>query len=27
MGWFSICTDPEGNEFGLWQTDDSAPGA
>ena len=27
MGWFSICKDPEGNEFGLWQTDDSAPGA
>ena len=27
MGWFAICTDPEGNEFGLWQTDDSAPGA
>jgi predicted enzyme related to lactoylglutathione lyase len=25
MGWFSTCTDPEGNEFGLWQTDESAP--
>jgi uncharacterized protein len=24
MGWFSVCTDPEGNEFGLWQTDPSA---
>lgn len=24
MGWFAICKDPEGNEFGLWQTD---PGA
>jgi predicted enzyme related to lactoylglutathione lyase len=21
MGWFAICTDTEGNEFGLWQTD------
>ena len=19
MGWFAICTDVEGNEFGLWQ--------
>jgi predicted enzyme related to lactoylglutathione lyase len=27
MGWFAICKDPEGNEFGIWQTDDSAPGA
>lgn len=27
MGWFAICKDPEGNEFGLWQTDPSAPGA
>ena len=26
MGWFAICTDTEGNEFGLWQTDPSAPG-
>jgi uncharacterized protein len=25
MGWFSVCADPEGNEFGLWQTDASAP--
>jgi len=25
MGWFAICTDPHGNEFGLWQTDPSAP--
>jgi predicted enzyme related to lactoylglutathione lyase len=25
MGWFSICKDTEGNEFGLWQTDQSAP--
>jgi predicted enzyme related to lactoylglutathione lyase len=24
MGWFSTCTDPHGNEFGLWQTDESA---
>src|SRR5262249_39359289 len=24
MGWFSACTDPHGNEFGLWQTDISA---
>ena len=24
MGWFSTCTDPHGNEFGLWQTDASA---
>jgi predicted enzyme related to lactoylglutathione lyase len=27
MGWFSICKDPEGNEFGLWQNDENAPGA
>lgn len=26
MGWFAVCTDPHGNEFGLWQTDESAPG-
>ena len=26
MGWFAICRDTEGNEFGLWQTDPSAPG-
>jgi predicted enzyme related to lactoylglutathione lyase len=25
MGWFAICTDDQGNEFGLWQTDPSAP--
>jgi uncharacterized protein len=25
MGWFVTCTDPHGNEFGLWQTDASAP--
>jgi predicted enzyme related to lactoylglutathione lyase len=25
MGWFVTCTDPQGNEFGLWQTDSSAP--
>ena len=25
MGWFSTCTDPHGNEFGLWQDDESAP--
>jgi uncharacterized protein len=24
MGWFTTCTDPHGNEFGLWQTDESA---
>jgi predicted enzyme related to lactoylglutathione lyase len=24
MGWFAICRDPEGNEFGLWQHDPSA---
>jgi predicted enzyme related to lactoylglutathione lyase len=24
MGWFSLCTDTEGNEFGLWQTDPNA---
>jgi predicted enzyme related to lactoylglutathione lyase len=24
MGWFVHCTDPSGNEFGLWQTDPSA---
>src|SRR5690606_37511639 len=21
MGWFATCSDPHGNEFGLWQTD------
>jgi len=25
MGWFSPCTDPHGNEFGLWQSDADAP--
>ena len=25
MGWFSTCTDPHGNEFGLWQSDSAAP--
>jgi uncharacterized protein len=25
MGWFAICQDTEGNEFGLWQNDPSAP--
>jgi predicted enzyme related to lactoylglutathione lyase len=25
MGWFATCTDPHGNEFGLWQSDASAP--
>ena len=25
MGWFVTCRDPQGNEFGLWQTDTSAP--
>ena len=24
MGWFAVCSDPHGNEFGLWQTDPSA---
>jgi len=24
MGWFATCTDPHGNEFGLWQNDPSA---
>jgi predicted enzyme related to lactoylglutathione lyase len=27
MGWFAVCKDTEGNEFGLWQTDPEAPGA
>ena len=26
MGWFATCSDPSGNEFGLWQSDTSAPG-
>ena len=25
MGWFATCTDIEGNDFGLWQTDPNAP--
>ena len=25
MGWFSTCRDPQGNDFGLWQNDSSAP--
>ena len=25
MGWFSLCRDTEGNEFGLWQNDPEAP--
>ena len=25
MGWFSVCKDTQGNEFGLWQNDPSAP--
>ena len=25
MGWFAVCKDSEGNEFGLWQTDPNAP--
>jgi len=24
MGWFATCRDPNGNDFGLWQTDPSA---
>jgi predicted enzyme related to lactoylglutathione lyase len=24
MGWFAMLTDPQGNEFALWQTDPSA---
>jgi predicted enzyme related to lactoylglutathione lyase len=27
MGWISVCTDPAGNDFGLWQNDPAAPGA
>jgi predicted enzyme related to lactoylglutathione lyase len=26
MGWFAICKDTEGNEFGLWQNDPNAGG-
>ena len=25
MGWFVVCSDTQGNEFGLWQNDESAP--
>jgi len=25
MGWFAVCKDISGNEFGLWQSDPSAP--
>jgi predicted enzyme related to lactoylglutathione lyase len=24
MGWYSVCKDTEGNEFGLWQSDPEA---
>jgi hypothetical protein len=24
MGWFAVCKDTEGNEFGLWQNDPNA---
>ena len=24
MGWFAVCKDNQGNEFGLWQTDPNA---
>lgn len=24
MGWFAILTDPQGNPFGMWQTDPAA---
>lgn len=24
MGWFAIVSDPQGNPFGLWQTDSNA---
>jgi uncharacterized protein len=27
MGWFAVCSDPHGNEFGLWQSDPSAAAA
>ena len=27
MGWFAVCRDPEGNDFGLWQNDTSASSA
>lgn len=25
LGWFANCTDPHGNEFGIWEVDSSAP--
>jgi predicted enzyme related to lactoylglutathione lyase len=25
MGWYSRCSDTEGNQFGLWQKDRNAP--
>ena len=25
MGWFAVCKDPHGNDFGLWHVDTSAP--
>jgi predicted enzyme related to lactoylglutathione lyase len=25
QGWFAICKDSQGNEFGLWQNDPQAP--
>ena len=25
MGWFAVCKDTVGNDFGLWQNDTSAP--
>ena len=25
MGWFAHATDPEGNKFAVWQSDESAP--
>ena len=25
MGWFATCSDPQGNQFGLWQNDPTAP--
>ena len=25
MGWFAHAKDPDGNEFSVWQSDDSAP--
>jgi uncharacterized protein len=25
LGWLSTCSDPHGNEFGLWEIDASAP--